>query len=200
MGKTHPGARLLVPTFEGRFLLHIVSNGSTRNKYRARFVPLTPKGFKAMEDIRPGTPQNDPRCDFVMADVENVSGFVGWSDVSEAGTIVLIAEDDWLLRLGLADELGANGWTVVEAESGETALQILRSGLAVSLLITDIRLGGKISGWEVAEAGRRRDKTLPVIYVSASPSLDNRRVAGSVFLSKPCVISELLRVSRALCR
>jgi CheY-like chemotaxis protein len=124
---------------------------------------------------------------------------IGRHGVNDTRPAVLVVEDDWLLRLGLAQELGAAGWSVVEAESGETALQILRSGMAISLLITDVRLGGKISGWDVAEAGRLGDETLPVIYVSASPPHDSRRVSGSLFLSKPCLIAELLKASRQLC-
>ena len=42
-----------------------------------------------------------------------------------------------------------------------------------------------MDGWQVAEACRETWPGLPVIYVSANPIVENRKVAGSIFLSKP---------------
>lgn len=154
-----------------------------------------------MNELKAGTPQNDPRCDHSVAEFRfsPKSSTGGRKDMATCERVVLLVEDDWLLRQSLADELDAADWTVVEAESGETALEILQNSPAINLLITDIRLGGAIDGWDVAEAARRRSDNFPVIYVSASPSLAGRRVADSIFLSKPCVMIDLLAACRALC-
>jgi DNA-binding response OmpR family regulator len=111
----------------------------------------------------------------------------------------LVVEDDWLLRQNLVDDLTAEGWTVFEAECGETALEMMKEDLGIDLLITDIRLGGQIDGWDVAEALRHKDAKLAVIYVSANPALDARQVTGSIFLSKPYVASKLLKACSTLC-
>jgi DNA-binding response OmpR family regulator len=113
--------------------------------------------------------------------------------------VALVVEDDWLLRQSLADDLTSGGWTVLEAESGETALAEMRKEpTGINLLVTDIRLAGQLNGWDVAETMRQNNANLAVIYVSANPPLASRQVAGSVFLSKPYMSFELLAACRAL--
>ena len=87
---------------------------------------------------------------------------------------------------------------VWEAATGAAALRALREAKIVDLLLTDIGLGDAITGWDVAEAFRVSRPIAPVIYVSGNPNNDARRVEGSVFLSKPVVISWLLATCRTL--
>ncbi len=112
--------------------------------------------------------------------------------------VFLVVEDDWVLRHAIAEELAAAGWRVVEAESGETALEYLEGDDPIDALIADVRLSGAINGWDVAEAFRAKDPDLPVIYVSGNPVDETRRVANSVFLPKPCDAEKLIAVCRAL--
>jgi CheY-like chemotaxis protein len=118
--------------------------------------------------------------------------------VSSTSLTVLVVEDDWLVRDDIVFHLRREGWTVLEAASGAAALKALRDAKMVDLLITDIGLGGAISGWDVAEAFRVSRPIAPVIYASGNPDNGARRVAGSVFLSKPVVISGLLATCRTL--
>ena len=111
---------------------------------------------------------------------------------------VLIVEDDWLLRQSVADQLNAEGWDVHEAESGETALEVLNSGVSLHFLITDIRLGGKLDGWDVADAFRAVHVVAPVLYLSGNPVLESRKVLMSAFLSKPYQMDRLLTVCHRL--
>jgi len=114
----------------------------------------------------------------------------------------LVVEDEWLLRLELAEELVAAGWQVREAGTGEQALRLLdqlqAEGEKIDFLVTDIRLGGLVDGWEVAEACRSRWPGIAVIYVSANPIAQSRRVAQSAFLSKPVEVEHLLSTTRRL--
>ncbi|HWC63942.1 MAG TPA: response regulator [Rhizomicrobium sp.] len=114
----------------------------------------------------------------------------------------LVVEDESLLRLELAEELSAAGWSVHEAGTGEEALKLLARfqamGRRFDFLITDIRLGGAVDGWEVAENFRKAWPDLPVIYVSANPIVERRKVQGSLFLSKPVDIAGLIVAGRAL--
>jgi DNA-binding response OmpR family regulator len=109
---------------------------------------------------------------------------------------VLVIEDEGLLRLELAEELMAAGWQVQEAGTGEDALRLLAQiqaqGSKIDFLVTDIRLGGQVDGWQVAEACRKIWPGLPVIYVSANPISETRKVADSKFLSKPVDIESLI--------
>ena len=114
----------------------------------------------------------------------------------------LVVEDEGLLRLELAEELTAAGWLVREAGTGEEALRLLAQfqarGEKLDFLVTDIRLPGAVDGWQVAEACRQAWPGLPVIYVSANPIVENRRVGGSAFLSKPVDIESLVAHCRKL--
>ena len=65
--------------------------------------------------------------------------------------VVLVVEDDFVVRYGTANALREAGYTVVECGSGEEAVALCRSKLPIDVLFTDINLGGSVSGWEVAE-------------------------------------------------
>jgi CheY-like chemotaxis protein len=71
-------------------------------------------------------------------------------------------------------------------------------GERIDFLVTDIRLGGAVDGWLVAEACREVWADLPVIYVSANPMAENRKVTGSAFLTKPVDIEALIATNRRL--
>jgi FixJ family two-component response regulator len=62
--------------------------------------------------------------------------------------------------------------------------------------VTDIRLGGRATGWDVAEQYRESFANLAVIYCSGNAAVPERLVPGSVFLSKPCATEALLDASR----
>ena len=105
--------------------------------------------------------------------------------------VVLVVEDDVLTRIDIAGAFEASGWAVLEAASGESALELCHSDTHVDALVTDIDLGGGASGWDVARAFWQRD-VLPVIYVSASTDMPYRRVLQSRFMAKPCRLSALI--------
>ena len=111
---------------------------------------------------------------------------------------VLVVEDDWLLREKIVTDLQRQGWAVLEAATGAGALKALREVEKVDLLITDIGLADALTGWDVAEALRTSHPNVPVIYASGNPTNNHRRVAGSVFLSKPVAAAELAATCRKL--
>lgn len=111
---------------------------------------------------------------------------------------ILVVEDEWLLRLEIVNELQNEGWTVLESSTAEDALGLIDEGKKIDLLITDIRLAGTLTGWDVAEGWRKANQKLPVIYTSGNTINETRRVPNSVFLSKPCRISEIVEVSKRL--
>ena len=78
------------------------------------------------------------------------------------------------------------------AENGDEASYILPKMRRIDLLLTDIRMPGRINGWHLAEMARCRRPNLPVIYASAfTPQLASK-VEGSVFLTKPYRVDEIL--------
>ena len=106
--------------------------------------------------------------------------------------VALVVEDEWLVRMEMADALSERGWRVVEVSTGEAAVHILRDGCSIDLLVTDIRLPGAITGWDVADAFRAVDRSVPVVYCSGNPPDLKRQARDSVFLSKPYRMDSLL--------
>jgi DNA-binding response OmpR family regulator len=110
--------------------------------------------------------------------------------------VVLVVEDDWLLRQAMTSEMRHAGWHVLEASTGEAALALPDTAGQIDLVVTDIRLAGELSGWDVAQGFRTRFAELPVVYVSGNTADSARMVSRSTFLGKPCAPAELMRVCR----
>jgi CheY-like chemotaxis protein len=64
------------------------------------------------------------------------------------------------------------------------------------LLITDVKLPGKIDGWQIAERCREHDPDLPVIYASGFSPVAPRPVSGSLVLQKPYHPEQLVQAIR----
>ncbi|ODS02179.1 hypothetical protein AUC71_16665 [Methyloceanibacter marginalis] len=105
----------------------------------------------------------------------------------------MLVEDEWLIRADMAAAFEDAGWEVEEASTGEGAIECLRNGQEIDLLVTDIQLAGYLNGWDVAEAARGVRGDFPVIYASGNPVNPKRSVSGSVFLSKPCCGTEVVK-------
>ena len=112
--------------------------------------------------------------------------------------VVLVVEDENLVRFDLVECLEAAGFVVIEAGSGEAAIALCGEGTSIDLVITDINLGGPASGWDVAECFRATRPEVLVIYTSGKLMDPGRRVSGSVFVSKPYQSRDILKVCQRL--
>jgi DNA-binding response OmpR family regulator len=112
--------------------------------------------------------------------------------------VILLVEDECIIRTALAGELMAAGWTVLEVSTGEAATALFRDEPRIDALVTDIHLAGYLSGWEVAEFTRGVRPDVPVIYMSGKAVEKSRMVPGGVFLSKPCSPVDVLAAARAV--
>jgi CheY-like chemotaxis protein len=63
--------------------------------------------------------------------------------------IVLVVEDEIILRMFIADSLRDEGYQVLEAGRAEEALTILDAGIEVDL-VTDVRMPGAMDGMGLA--------------------------------------------------
>lgn len=111
---------------------------------------------------------------------------------------VLIVEDEWLVRMELVAAFEDEGYVVLESASAEDALVRLRASAHCDLLVTDIRLSGALSGWDLATAAREIEAAMAVIYVSANPPSSDRDVADSVFIDKPALITQVTAAAERL--
>jgi two-component system, response regulator PdtaR len=101
--------------------------------------------------------------------------------------IVVVAEDEALIRMMAVDVLTDEGFEVIEARHAEEALTILKSQAAdIQLLFTDIHMPGPMDGLELAHHARSHWPWIALLLASgkARPTLAEMP-AGSRFLSKP---------------
>jgi DNA-binding response OmpR family regulator len=116
-------------------------------------------------------------------------------------TKVLVVEDDERIRTAVRLALENEGWEVVEARSGEEALQVFPEADAHIVLI-DIMLPG-IDGFEVCRTVRRQSD-IPVVMLTARD--DTHDVVAGLeagaddYLTKPFAPKELSARIRALLR
>ncbi|WP_140481072.1 response regulator [Bradyrhizobium symbiodeficiens] len=112
---------------------------------------------------------------------------------------ILVVEDEDLIRDVVVDILEGHGHEVLQAGSGEHALQLCAE-VTPDLIFTDVRLPGQISGWDVAIRCRQSHPAIPVIYATGYTQSDPRPVSGSIMLHKPYRLERLLESIRTLMR
>ncbi|MBL6457477.1 response regulator [Belnapia sp. T6] len=111
---------------------------------------------------------------------------------------VLLIEDDAILRMILADELGEEGIEVNGLANAEDALILLGAGQVPDVLVTDISLGGGLSGFDLAELARAKHPEVAVILISGTapdPAQHPLR-RREMFLAKPFLPSTLAAAIR----
>jgi CheY-like chemotaxis protein len=69
----------------------------------------------------------------------------------------------------------------------------------IDLVVSDIRLPGPATGWDVVDAFRTANAQIAIIYCSGNPCDPKRQAEDSIFLTKPCRIDQLLEASVKLC-
>ncbi|MGE9296993.1 MAG: response regulator transcription factor [Puniceicoccales bacterium] len=120
-----------------------------------------------------------------------------------ANSLILVAEDDASIRLGLVDSLESEGYRVIEAANGEEALTLFTNERP-SLIVLDIMMP-RLSGYDVCREIRKRDAAVPVLMLSAkSEEIDKvlgLELGADDYVTKPFGVRELLaRVAAALRR
>ncbi|HEX4555913.1 MAG TPA: response regulator [Xanthobacteraceae bacterium] len=98
---------------------------------------------------------------------------------------VLVVEDEPLICVDTADALERQGFKVDTALSGEEALRLLRNGLPIDILFTDMNLAGHMDGATLGRLARDLLPGLVVVYTSGSMNAVPQGVPGSAFVPKP---------------
>jgi two-component system, NtrC family, response regulator AtoC len=111
---------------------------------------------------------------------------------------LLLVDDETSLRQLTAERLAEKGFEVVQADSGEQALEFIEQ-FAFDLLITDLRLPG-IDGTQVIDAARARYPAIVGIvitgYGTVRDAVDAIKKGASDFVAKPFHFDELMHVVR----
>ena len=122
-----------------------------------------------------------------------------------SAVLVLVVEDDPAAGEELKRALETAGFRVMLVESGEKATSAFDENAGeIGGLVADVKLGGNVSGWDVARHAREVDQDLPVVYVTGFHVEDwaSQGVPKSMLVQKPfapaqiiTAISSLLNIS-----
>lgn len=117
--------------------------------------------------------------------------------------VILVVEDDEMVRSFAVTQLRAAGYQVLEAENGAAGLAILDSGRHVDLLFSDVIMPGAMTGPQLAHQARRRYPGIKVLFTSGYTDDhlgEEWGRDGAYLLNKPYRQAELLaRVRQVLC-
>lgn len=112
----------------------------------------------------------------------------------EDSIVILVVEDDPLVRTVVEETLDGGGFKPVMAASGEEAVTLLQGQNTYRALVTDINLLGRIDGWEVAKRAREIDPAFPIIFMTgaAAEQWTSHGVPNSILLTKPFAPAQLV--------
>ncbi len=140
-----------------------------------------------------------PRSDEPVTDVSVAPSAVS---VRGNGETILVVEDDEAVRVTVIDTLLELGYRVLRANDGQSALTIVRSGVPIDLLFTDVIMPGPVASTELVRQAHLLMPRLRVLFTSgftrdAIVHRDRLR-AGVNLLSKPYAREDLARRLRQL--
>jgi len=111
--------------------------------------------------------------------------------------VVLIVEDDMVLRMRAVDMVEDAGYSPLEAMDAAEAVAILESRSDVALLCTDIQMPGAMDGVGLAHAVHARWPTIRILVVSGQLDLPHLDLPPrSRFLGKPLNAEEVIAEMR----
>jgi two-component system cell cycle sensor histidine kinase/response regulator CckA len=110
--------------------------------------------------------------------------------------LILLVEDEPIVRRTVARMLEAEGFTVVDAEHGQAAHDLLAtSGLNPDLVVTDLRMP-YLNGAELGDAVSRLRPGVPVLYMSGFGSETSSWISpdalNNCYLAKPFSREQLI--------
>lgn len=113
--------------------------------------------------------------------------------------VVLIVEDESLLRMDAADMIRAAGFEVIEAADADQAIEILEARRDVTVVFTDIQMPGSMDGLKLARAVRGRWPPIKIVATSGHIGVHETDLPeGGRFLAKPYSSREITGVLREL--
>jgi CheY-like chemotaxis protein len=104
--------------------------------------------------------------------------------------VILVVEDEILIRLGLADDLIGAGFRVLQASDADEALRILRTSEAVDLLLTDVWMPGSMDGHQLAAVARSMRPQVKIAILSGHALVPSP--AADVLFGKPYITDRLI--------
>ena len=113
--------------------------------------------------------------------------------------VVLVVEDEFLLRMDAADMIAAAGFEVVVAANADEAIEILEARRDITVVFTDIQMPGSMDGLKLARAVRGRWPPIKIVATSGHVGVGETDLPeGGRFLPKPYSSTEVTGMLREL--
>jgi len=113
--------------------------------------------------------------------------------------VVLVVEDEMLLRMDAVEMIRSAGFEVVEAENADDAIGILEVRRDITVVFTDMQMPGSMDGLKLARAVRSRWPPIKIVATSGLVDVGEKDLPeGGRFLAKPYQSKELTDVLREL--
>jgi CheY-like chemotaxis protein len=119
--------------------------------------------------------------------------------VERGRPVVLIVEDELLLRIDAAEMIEAAGFEVIEAANADEAIALLEARRDITVVFTDIQIPGSMDGLKLARAVRGRWPPIKIVATSGRLNIGEPDLPeGGRFLSKPYGRAQVKRVLHEL--
>jgi CheY-like chemotaxis protein len=113
--------------------------------------------------------------------------------------VVLVVEDEMLLRMHAVEMVEDAGYTSVEAVDADEAVAILEARSDVALMLTDIQMPGSMDGLKLAHIVHQRWPPIRIILVSGQLNLADIDIPlDSRFFGKPLDAAEMIAELRTM--
>ena len=107
--------------------------------------------------------------------------------------LVLVVEDDALLRMHAAEMIEEAGFQVLEADGADAAIRLLESRSDIRIIFTDIDMPGSMNGLKLAHAVASRWPPIKIVATSGHFHMrDGDLPDGGRFIAKPYRSSQII--------
>ena len=113
--------------------------------------------------------------------------------------VVLVVEDEMLLRMKAVDMVEDAGYISAEAIDADEALAILQSRSDIALLFTDVQMPGSMNGLQLAHAVHEHWPPIKIILASGQLKLSGSEIPlDSRFFGKPLQSDQVIAEMRKM--
>jgi CheY-like chemotaxis protein len=119
--------------------------------------------------------------------------------MASVNSVILIVEDELLLRMDSAGVIEDAGFEVVQAGNADEAIAILKARSDIRVVFTDIQMPGSMDGLKLARFVRDRWPPIKIVATSGLVRVgDDDLPTGSLLLAKPYRGAEVVAALREL--
>jgi CheY-like chemotaxis protein len=119
--------------------------------------------------------------------------------MSHHTAVVLVVEDNALIRTGMLDSVAAAGFETLEAGSADEAIRILEARPDIHIVFTDVGMAGAMDGIKLSHYIRNRWPPVKLIVTSGKFPIDQSHLpVGAMFFPKPYDESAIIEAMIAM--